>query len=219
MDYAQQNRDPTRHLIGITVVVLLHVVLVYALVNGLARKIVDVIKDPLSVKLIQEIKPPPPPPPPPKVVTPPPPKAVLPPPPVYVPPPEVVVDRPPPPPQVAVTTTAAPPPVEIPPPPAPPAQVVKAAPPAIVQVGVICPNWPDVRSNVEYPAQAQRKNITGDVVVEFSVDASGAVKDINIVRSANKIFNGAVTAAISRLQCEGQGQPQRVAATFSFKTI
>ncbi len=60
MDYASQQRNPGKHLPGIGFVVLLHVVLVWALVNGLARKVVEVVKGPLETKIIQEIKPPPP---------------------------------------------------------------------------------------------------------------------------------------------------------------
>ena len=63
MDFAQQQRDPTRHLIGIGAVVILHVLVVWALVSGLARKVVEVVKGPIEVKVIEEIikKPPPPP--------------------------------------------------------------------------------------------------------------------------------------------------------------
>ena len=70
MDFAQQQRDPTRHLIGIGAVVILHVLVVWALVSGLARKVVEVVKGPIEVKVIEEIikKPPPPP----EVVPPPP---------------------------------------------------------------------------------------------------------------------------------------------------
>ena len=38
MDYARQQRDPTRHMIGIAFVVLMHVLVIWALVTGLARK-------------------------------------------------------------------------------------------------------------------------------------------------------------------------------------
>ena len=48
MDYARQQRDPTRHMIGITFVVLVHVLVIYALMTGLARKAVEVIKKPLD---------------------------------------------------------------------------------------------------------------------------------------------------------------------------
>ncbi len=74
MDFARQQRDPTRHLIGITFVILVHAIVIYALVTGLARKAIEVIKKPLTATIIEEIKvpPPPPPPPPPKRVVEPP---------------------------------------------------------------------------------------------------------------------------------------------------
>ena len=61
MDFARQQRDPTRHLIGITFVILLHVIVIYALVTGLARKAIEVIKKPLTATIVEEIKAPPPP--------------------------------------------------------------------------------------------------------------------------------------------------------------
>ena len=48
MDFAKQQRDPTRHLIGIICVILVHVLVIYGLITGLARKAVDVIKKPLT---------------------------------------------------------------------------------------------------------------------------------------------------------------------------
>jgi len=71
MDYAKRQRDPTRHVIGIAFVVLIHVLVIYALMTGLASKAIQVIKKPLNATIIEEIKlppPPPPPPPPPKRV-------------------------------------------------------------------------------------------------------------------------------------------------------
>src|ERR1035438_7866286 len=83
MNYAQQQADPRRHVIGITVVVLFHLLVVYALVTGLAKKVIDVVRAPIETKVIEEIKKPPPPP---EVVLPPPPKLEAPPPP-FIPPP------------------------------------------------------------------------------------------------------------------------------------
>src|SRR6185312_4531018 len=90
MDFSQQEGNSGRKLGGIAFVVVLHVVLVYALVTGLATKAIEVIKGPIETKVIEEVKPPPPdnlppPPPPPKMVAPPPP---------FIPPPEVVVATP-----------------------------------------------------------------------------------------------------------------------------
>ena len=42
MDFAEQQRKPGKHLVAFSVVVVFHVLLGYALVNGLARKIVEV---------------------------------------------------------------------------------------------------------------------------------------------------------------------------------
>ena len=87
MSYAVQ-KDSSRRLAGLAVVVTLHAALIYALVHGLARKIVEVVHQPLETKIIEEIKAPPPdkpPPPPPRLTTPPPP---------YIPPPEVQVHVP-----------------------------------------------------------------------------------------------------------------------------
>ena len=80
-NYHFQPKDPSRNLTGLVVVVGLHVVLGYALVSGLARDIVKVIKKPLDAAVIQEVNPviaaasPPPPPAPPVIAPPAPPPA------------------------------------------------------------------------------------------------------------------------------------------------
>src|SRR6267378_8023661 len=108
MSYAQP-RSSSRRVTGLVVTVALHIVLIYALIHGLARKIVEIVTPPLETKIIEEIKPPPdkPPPPPPKLATPPPP---------FIPPPEVQIQVPV---QLPPTITAVvptPPSVPIPPP-------------------------------------------------------------------------------------------------------
>src|SRR6266513_5003919 len=135
MDFARQQRDPTRHLIGIAFVVLVHVLVIWALITGLGKQMVEVIKKPLSATIIEEIKAPPPPPPPP------PPKKIVEPPKVqvqqpYVPPPDI----PPPiaptePPVIAnVAPTPPPEPVVI----APPPVIAPPAPKPAIRQGVSC---------------------------------------------------------------------------------
>ncbi|HYD80994.1 MAG TPA: energy transducer TonB, partial [Paucimonas sp.] len=73
MEFSRAESQSGRRLTGFGVVVLLHVLVVYALLTGLARKVVEVIKQPIETKIIEEVKPPPPPdlpppPPPPKMV-------------------------------------------------------------------------------------------------------------------------------------------------------
>lgn len=58
MDYASQQRNPKKHAISITAVLLLHLLIFWALANGLAQKAFEKIKKPIEAKLIQEIKPP-----------------------------------------------------------------------------------------------------------------------------------------------------------------
>ena len=89
--YRETQSSPSKHLPSIMMVGLLHVLVGYALVTGLARKVVEVIKAPIETKIIEEVKPPPPPPP---ENLPPPPK-FAPPPPSFVPPPEINVNPPP----------------------------------------------------------------------------------------------------------------------------
>lgn len=200
MNFAQQQRDPRRHLIGLTSVVLFHAILIYALVNGLGRKVVDVLKKPLDVSIIDEVKPPPPPPPP-KIVQPP----KVEPPPDFVPPPEVQVQQPAP--EQVIVSKA--------PEPAPPVVAAPPAPPRVVNVGAVCPDHVAVLSRVQPPRQAQGQS--GKLLVEFLVGPSGTISNVTVVRSTNPVFNSAVVAAVSQLHCAGQGQNVRVQVPFVFE--
>ena len=77
MRLAQQQRNPVRQIVGFAIVTVLHAGIIYALVYGLARRVVEVIQQPVATKIIEEVKPPPPdvPPslPPPMLAAPPPP--------------------------------------------------------------------------------------------------------------------------------------------------
>ncbi len=194
MDYAQRQRQPGKHVTGITVVVVLHIVLGYALVSGLARKVVDVIKQPLETKIIEEVKKPPPPdtppPPPPKMVQ------VM---PTFVPPPEVQVQTPVAPPPIAATTSVAPP-VYAPP--------VPQAPPSTgpVNAAVACANVRAVQAEIKYPPQALKDGLQGSVVLGFVLSAGGEIKDVEIKSSSNRIFNSAASSAARRLKCAAQGR-------------
>lgn len=102
MDFSAHPKDSRRHLTGFGLVVLLHLGFAWALANGLAQRLVEVIRSPLDTRIIDDVKQPPPPP----DKLPPPPLKTLP-PPTFAPPPEVQVAPPP------------PPPITPPPPPAP----------------------------------------------------------------------------------------------------
>ena len=186
MDYMEQQRSWGNHAPSIALVAILHLAIGYALVTGLARKVVEVLKAPIETKIIEEIKKPPPdtpPPPPPKLATPPPP---------FIPPPEINIQIP----QVAqpqtittVTTT--------PPPPGPPAVIAPTAPPA---------PQPAVRREYKatscprpvYPRQLQREGVSGNVIAHVYVTPAGTVSEVRIVRSSNRQFDREVIRAMSQ---------------------
>ena len=68
-DYASRQRKPTKHLIGLGLVVVLHLLLFWAISSGLARAVVKKILGPVEAILLEEAKPDIPPPPPPTQTT------------------------------------------------------------------------------------------------------------------------------------------------------
>ena len=216
MDFARQQRDPKKHLVGITVVVLLHIIVIYGLMTGLARKAVEVIKKPISATVVEEIKKPPPPPPPP-----PPKKIELPktPPPIqqpYVPPPDI-----PPPPQVVetpvITATPEPPkePYIIAPPPPPP--VVAEPPKPAVRRGITRVSGEDPT----YPREAIKANVAkGRVVARLKIDEKGNVTDVDIIASTPpRVFDRVVRDALSgwKFRAEGEKYVGEVEINFTLK--
>ena len=175
MDYAQYQRNPLKHLPSITAVVLLHIALGYALVTGLARKVVEVIKQPIETKIIEEMKKPPP---------------DTPPPPPFIPAPEINIQAPI---QIAPTITVAPaekpPPVRVEAPPAPPPPVL----PAIRKEYKA-----QFRVEPTYPRQAISAGITGKVVAWVKVAPNGTVTDVQIRESTNRLFDREVIRALSQ---------------------
>jgi protein TonB len=201
MDFARQQRDPARHLIGITFVVLIHAIVIYALVTGLARKAIEVIKKPLTATIIEEIKAPPPPPPPPpprKIVEPP--KAMQQP---YVPPPDVPVTTTSEPVITSVSPTPPPEPVVI----APPAPPVVEAPPAPPKPAIRRGAVPIERVEPIYPREAIKDNIaSGKVVARLQVDEKGLVTSVTIVEAnPRRVFDREVIKALSQWKFKPEG--------------
>lgn len=219
MNYAQRQADPRRHIVGFTVVVLFHALVIYALITGLAKKVIDVVRAPIETKVIEEIKKPPPPP---EVVLPPPPKLEAPPPP-YIPPPEIQIATPPPPAPTITVTTPTPPPAPVTIAPAPPPVVAApppppAAPPAPVRVGVVCPNVATVLGDSSFPPEAQRRGIEhGEATMEWVVTASGQIKDMKTLSATNPIFARNSARLIGNYKCVGQGHDVVVRQVFSYK--
>jgi periplasmic protein TonB len=211
MDFSRRQADPRRHLIGFTLVILFHLFIVYALVTGLAKKVVEVVRAPIETKVIEEVKKPPPPP---EIVIPPPPRLEAPPPP-FIPPPEVSVATPPPvaPTITAVPTPPPPEPVIIAPAPPPPPVVVEAAPPPPpppaapkpARIEAYCSSMPkpeipavDFVGKIALDARA---TISGNKItkVEIVPGSFTGSRDRKVVRA----FSDAVTSAMMSYTCVG----------------
>ena len=199
MDYARQQRDPTKHMIGLVFVVAVHLLVIYALVSGLGKQMFQVIKKPMSATIIEEIKPPPPPPPPPPkkldIPPPPPPKIET-----FVPPPDVPVVTESAGPTITVVQPEPPPPkvvVEAPPPPPPP-------PKPAVRKGIVRVSGDDP----VFPRQAIRAGVEkGLVLARVMIDEKGSVTDVIIVSSQPpKVFDAAVIDAIKEWKFKAEGE-------------
>ncbi|MDF3036946.1 MAG: energy transducer TonB [Paucimonas sp.] len=184
MDFSQQGRNPSKKFGGLAFVILLHVLIVYALFNGLARKVVEVVKGPIETKIIkEEVRPPPenlpPPPPPPKMVAPPPP---------FIPPPEVAVQT-----QQAPTiaqTTAVAPAAPFTPPVRRNTDQTGVRTAAIANANACKP---------EYPARALRDELEGTTIVAFLIGTDGRVADSRIEKSSgSKDLDNAAKVGLGR---------------------
>ena len=206
MSYAESQHQAGRKGLGLIFVVVLHLITAYALVTGLARKAVEVIRGPIETKLIEELKklPPPdkPPPPPRQKVDPPP----------FVPPSEVAVVAPvTTAPAITVTQTVAPPPAPVEAPPAPPKPVQRVAP--VIDAAKNC-------RKPEYPAASKRLEEEGLVTMRFMIDESGRVIESRVETSSGYArLDEAARAALSQCQFKpgtADGKPERSWASLKY---
>jgi protein TonB len=183
VNYAERERNPVKHLPSIAMVVLLHIVIGYALVTGLARRAIEVLKQPIETKIIEEIKKPPPdvpPPPPPKLAAPPPP---------FIPPPEI---------NIQVPTISQAPTITVqsttPPPPGPP--VIQK--PVEAQPAIRREYKASYRVEPTFPRQAISQGMSGHVTAWVHVAPNGTVTNVEIKTSTNRIFDREVIRALSQ---------------------
>ncbi|WP_374562954.1 energy transducer TonB [Ideonella sp.] len=179
MNYAEQLRAPAGgHSTGLAVVVTLHLLLGWALLNGLGTRVIEIIKPPVDIEVVKDVQMPPPPPAP---ALPQPKSTAR---PVYLAPvPEEVRVSATPEPTITAnregssdaqpwadsatnTTPVAPP------------QPRAVAKPAIANVLACAPGSDD------YPAAARRAEATGLTRLRFTIDAAGALVRSEIVKSA-----------------------------------
>lgn len=203
MAYADQKMSGNR-VTALIIVAILHIIVGYALVTGLAYEAVKKIKERVETFDVKEEKPPEEPPPPP-------PDKPIPPPPIVAPPPPISFERPAPvvqtvalpPPPVPVTVVAAPPPP--PPPPAAPRFTPKNPSPK--------GNPGSWASTDDYPGAALRKEEQGTTRFRVSVGADGRVTGCTVTGSSGfGDLDSATCSLISRRgrfapATDGEGKP------------
>jgi periplasmic protein TonB len=163
MSYTDNKQMTTGRMWSIIIVVLVHVLLGWALVNGGYQVVKKKVQDLNTFDVKDE------PPPPEELPPPPPPDQNIPPPPVVSPPPIVQTNTAPP----QVTTVATPPPVFVPTPepprPAPP------PPPPILAQKAVPRGGSGVINNDAYPQSAIRNEEQGTSNVRFTIGTDGRV--------------------------------------------
>ena len=202
--------NPMGRSASITLVTLVHVVIIYALVTGLARRMVEVVRHPMETKIIEEAKPVAPDVPPPAPL--PTPKFEVPPPP-YVPPPEIQIQHPPPlqPPIVNTTPVkpAAPPPV---------ARAAEAPPHAPVHTAPVIDATRCEKP--EYPAAARRFRESGTVVLRILVGIDGSVISSEVqTSSGSKRLDEAARQGLSLCRFKPgmvDGKPEQAWSTLRY---
>lgn len=178
MAYADQQMGGNR-VVSIVIVALIHVVIGYLLISGLAISAVKQVVERVTTVDIEEPPPPeeePPPPPPEQPQAPPPPVA---------PPPPISIAPAPPPIQTQATIPPPAPPAIMIPPPAPPA--APPAPPAPSQArGATTRNERSWAARIQdnYPARALREEREGTVGVRVTVTAQGRAANCQVTASS-----------------------------------
>lgn len=210
------RHDPTlrrRRTAGLAGVIAFHVLMIWALVSGLAQTVVKVVAQKVEVSVISE-PPPPPPPPPPKIEKVVPQKTATPQPQAYVPP----VVNPPPvttAPQNAISATTSNPAPQPMPAPVPPAPVEASKTPVSAKANCSQLVPP------EYPAKAQEDEIQGAVHVTFRVGGDGRFSGIanisfdgGIPPRYRSAFQSAIAAALRGYSCKADAL---LSQEFAFK--
>ena len=199
MAYADQEMSGNR-IASFVVVALLHVLVGYALVTGLAYEAVQqVVKKVTTVDIKKEE---------PKKEPPPPPKKAAAPPPIVAPPPKINVNVTPPPVQTVVT----------PPPAAPVVPII--APPAPVPAPRVQPKQPTPKGNPanwattnDYPTRALREEREGTTSFRVTVGPDGRVTGCSVTSSSGSPdLDDATCANVTRRArfnpaTDGEGQP------------
>jgi protein TonB len=183
MSYAQKKQIESNRTVAIIIVAIIHAILGYAIVTGLAYNVIKKGVEDLKTFNVEEEPPPPPeePPPPPENVPETPPPVVSPPPIVrtnIAPPPPVRTVRDAPPPVITPRAPPAPPPRPPAPPPPPPPPVKK------IQAKSATGDLQGLFRGDDYPQSALERDEQGSVTVRLTVGTNGRVSNCNVSSSS-----------------------------------
>ena len=185
MEFGNTRKASKSRMFGIGGVIVFHVLLVWGLVSGLARKAIEVLPAPFETQILDEQRAeeePPPPPPPPQLDIPPPP---------FIPPPEINIATPPPSSANTITTQSV---VATPAAPPPPKSAPVSRPPVVKANACRQP---------EYPPVSERLGEAGSVVLQLLVGVDGKVTDSKVETSSGyERLDKAAQAALSRCKFE-----------------
>lgn len=192
MAYADQKMSSSR-IWALIIVALIHALLGYAFVTGLAFQYVKQVSEKLNTFDVEE------PPPPPEEVPPPPPPPDQPmqPPPVVTPPPMVQTNLTPP---VTIQSVPNPPPVYTPAPvAAPPAPPAPPPPPVVNKAAGPKGNPADWVSQDDYPPSSIRAEEQGTSAIAWTINTAGRVENCRVTGSSGSAaLDRAACAAITR---------------------
>jgi periplasmic protein TonB len=207
--YAQRKQIGTRNrTAAIAVVAIVHVILGYTIITGLAYNVIKAATDDLMTFDVEQEPPPPveePPPPPPEVVPETPPPVVSPPPVVrtqVVQPPPVRTVQDAPPPVVTHRAPVAPPAPPAPAPPPPPPPPVTVVPPRSATGDL-----QGLFRGEDYPQAAIQADQQGTVTVRLTVGTNGRVASCNVSSSSGSRALDSATCRI--LQSRARFTPAR----------
>ncbi len=186
MNFTADGRPNNQNrLIGLMFVVGFHVLLIWGLMNGLARKAIELLPEPIETKIIEQIKP--------KMEEPPPPIPEFePPPPPYIPPPDIVI-APPPEPTHAITQVTEVKPAAPPPPISGPVrETVRVAPKMDLK------GSPRGCREPEYPSASERLGEQGTSSISLLIGTDSKVADSRVeASSGSKRLDAAAIKAFS----------------------
>lgn len=184
MNFSADRSDSNRNrMVGLGFVVGLHLLLIWGLMNGLARKAVELLPAPIETKIIEDIAP--------AVDEPPPPTPEFePPPPPFIPPPDIVIAAPPAPTKAITQTTQTKP---VTPPPAPPRKVARVAPKIDLK------GSPRACREPEYPSASERLGEQGVSAISLLIGTDTKVQQSRVdASSGHKRLDDAAVRAFSR---------------------